>query len=39
LEEFDEDWLVDRFSTPNTIELSDEDLDTDELSFLIFEKL
>ncbi|AFU69746.1 hypothetical protein P700755_003076 [Psychroflexus torquis ATCC 700755] len=37
LEEFDEDWVVDRFSTPNTIELSDED--TDELSFLIFEKL
>ncbi|WP_257984660.1 hypothetical protein [Psychroflexus sp. MES1-P1E] len=37
LEEFNEDWVVDRFSTPNTIELSDED--TDELSFLIVEKL
>jgi hypothetical protein len=39
LEEFDEDWLVVRFSSPNTIELYDEDLDTDELSILIFEKL
>lgn len=35
--EFNEDWVVDRFSTTKTIELSDED--TDELSFLIFEKL
>jgi hypothetical protein len=39
LEELDEDWIVDAFANPSTIELRDEDEDVGEESFLIFEKI